>query len=125
MAALISHFEQKFGIKIVWNYFATSHGKGCVDGLGAQVKQIVRKHIKARDIVVNNATDFVRAFNMTPSKIAIEEMTDNEIEKINTDLQTERLFTNAKTIRNISNAHQIQVVNGKVTIFNTSKQGYN
>lgn len=125
MAALMSHFEEKFEIKIIWNYFATSHGKGCVDGLGATVKQVVRKHIKARDIVVNNAADFVRAFKMTPSEITVEEMTNNEIEKIYTDLKADELFAKAKPIRNISSAHQMQLVEGKVTTYYTSKQGYN
>lgn len=124
MAAVISFFEEKFNIKIIWNYFAASHGKGCVDGLGATVKTIVRKHIRARDIIVNNAFDFVQAFKMTPSKIDIEEMNTDQLEQINTELQTVNLFSKAKPIPNIMSTHQIQIINRKTVAFNTSKQGY-
>lgn len=124
-ACLILHVEKMFGIKIIWNYFATAHGKDCVDGIGATAKTIVRKHIRARDVVVNNAFDFVRAFCMMPSKIAIEEMTDKQIETINADLEIAELFSKAKNVRNIFSAHQIQVLNNNLVTFNTSKQGYN
>ncbi|XP_067634704.1 uncharacterized protein [Eurosta solidaginis] len=125
IAALIPHFEEIFGMKIVWNYFATSHGKGCVDGIGATIKTIVRKHVRARDIVVNNASDFVQAVHMTPSKIMIEEVTSNQIEMINAELQVVELFSRARPIQNISSAHQIQVRDNKIATFKTSRQGYN
>lgn len=76
-------FEKLFNIKIYWNYFATSHGKGCIDGITATTKMIVRKHIRSRDCVVNNSTDFVKAFNMTTSQIAIEEVSERDIDEIN------------------------------------------
>ena len=76
IAALISCLEARFGLKIFWNCFATSHGKGCVDGIGATLKTIVRKHIRARDVIVNSASDFVTAFNLTQSKISVEETTE-------------------------------------------------
>ena len=33
-------------IKLSWNIFATSHGKGVVDGIGRTVKRTVWRHIK-------------------------------------------------------------------------------
>lgn len=56
IAAMIPELEAEFGLKIYWNYFAKSHGKGCIDGIGATTKMIVRKHIRARDSIVNCAT---------------------------------------------------------------------
>ncbi|CAH0560391.1 unnamed protein product [Brassicogethes aeneus] len=82
-------------------YFATAHGKGCVD---ETAKTIVRTHIKARDVIVNSASNFVRAIKMGPSEIKVEE----NFQKTNFLLNTIELFSNAKTIRDISNAHQIQ-----------------
>ena len=35
------HALEKQGIKILWNFFATSHGKGPVDGIGGSVKRHV------------------------------------------------------------------------------------
>jgi len=41
------HLEQDHGVKIWWNFFATSHGKGPVDGLGGSVKRSVWRHVKS------------------------------------------------------------------------------
>ncbi|CAH0559357.1 unnamed protein product [Brassicogethes aeneus] len=57
IAAVIPVLEDKFGIKIYWNYFATSHGKGCIDGIGATAKMIVKKQILSRKCIVNCASD--------------------------------------------------------------------
>ena len=35
VAEIIRYLHEKYGVKIRWNYFATSHGKGPVDGIGA------------------------------------------------------------------------------------------
>lgn len=121
---MIPVFESKFGIKIIWNYFATSHGKGCVDGIGATTKMIVRKYIKARKCLVNSASDFVEAFNLTTSKIAVEETTQDEFDEINYSLGVAEIFNNAPSIRNIASNHQIQIVSGKIIAHEISK-GYN
>ena len=34
--------EEEFGFPAVWNYFATSHGKGPCDGIGGTVKRLAR-----------------------------------------------------------------------------------
>ena len=34
IAVSLHPLEEKHGIKILWNVFATSHGKGPVDGIG-------------------------------------------------------------------------------------------
>lgn len=124
IAAVIPVLEDKFGIKITWNYFATSHGKGCVDGIGATTKIIVRKHVRARDCIVNNASDFVDAFNRTPSDITVEEVNEADFDEINSLLGTTELYANAKNIPDVSQAHQIKVIDGKIVTSETSKEGY-
>lgn len=125
IAAMIPVLEAKFNLKIVWNFFATAHGKGCVDGLGATVKQTVRKHIKARDSIVGNAAQFVEAFKRTPSKILVEEVTEEEISTLNDEISADEVYASAPAVKNILSAHQIQVLNGKLVTFETSKEGYN
>ena len=34
-------WENEFSMKLIWNFFATSHGKGAVDGIGSMVKRSV------------------------------------------------------------------------------------
>ena len=41
IAASLHTLEKKHRIKILWNFSATSHGKGSVDGIGASVKRHV------------------------------------------------------------------------------------
>lgn len=125
IAAIIPQFEKLFNIKIYWNYFATSHGKGCIDGIGATTKMIVRKHIRSRDCIVNNSADFVKAFNLTTSKIGIEEVSEREICEINKTLNVTAVYSSAQNIREIASMHQIQVINNKIITHITSSQGYN
>lgn len=125
MASMITHSEAEFNIKIYWNFFATAHGKGCVDGIGATAKTMVRKEILSRTHIVNGAADFVAAFHQTPSNIAIEEVTEADFIDINNHLNTNDIFANARNVRNIKQAHQMQVINGQIVTFVTSKEGYN
>ena len=41
IVSMIPVLQKKYGITIRWNYFATSHGKGAVDGIGGSVKRQV------------------------------------------------------------------------------------
>ena len=38
-------WENEFNFKIVWNFFATSHGKRAVDGIGGTVKRLVWRNV--------------------------------------------------------------------------------
>lgn len=125
IAAAIGVLEEKFNIKIIWNFFATSHGKGCVDGIGATAKSVVRRHVKSRICIVNSASDFVNAFNRTASKISIEEVTEADFAEINSLLGSVELYANAKNVREITSAHQIRIINNNISTSETSKEGYN
>lgn len=124
IAAAMVLLEDLFPLKIVWNFFATSHGKGCVDGLGAVVKHRVRRMILAKKAIVNNATDFVSAFNAEATSIQVTEVSDSEITNVNYELELEFVFANAVNVPNITSFHQLQVKNGKVIGFVTSEEGY-
>lgn len=126
IAALITHLESRYDLKIFWNFFATAHGhgKGCIDSIGATVKCVVRKHILARDCIVNNASDLVAAFNRTESHIQVEEVTDEDFNKENTALNVAKIFKEAKDVRAIKSSHQIQFTDGKISIYTTSDEGY-
>lgn len=124
IAAIIPLFEKKLNLKIFWNFFATSHGKGCVDGIGATAKMLVRRQVLSRKFSVNSATDFANALKSKGTTIEIEEVTDAEVEKINKELNTALVFTNAKNVKNIASSHHLQVQNDTIISFLTSKLGY-
>lgn len=111
-------------MKIIWNFFATAHGKSCIDGIGAAVKSKVKGLILSREAIVNNTKDFVSAFNSKKSKIGLVELTDIDIDKINAHLNLSALFATAPTIREISKFHQMQSCNKRVKGFLTSEDGY-
>ena len=53
----LHNWEQDHHLKLTWNFFATSHGKGVVDGLGGTVKRAVEAcqkwacaHINSRGV---------------------------------------------------------------------------
>ena len=48
-------WQEQFSITISWHFFATSHGKGAVDGIGGTVKRSVWRHIKSTSIGLENA----------------------------------------------------------------------
>lgn len=125
IAAIIKVFELRFKKKIYWNYFATSHGKGCVDGIGATVKKRVRRRIDSRKEIVNCTSDFVRSFKKEKSAIELIEMNDEEIDKINKLLKVVGIFENAPAIKQIKSFHQLQFECNKVVGFSMSKYGYN
>lgn len=50
--------ESKCSMNITWSLFATSHGKGAADGIGATVKTTVWTEIKSRRITISKAEDF-------------------------------------------------------------------
>lgn len=50
--------KSDFGVTGEWNFFATSHGKGAVDGIGGTVKSKVWTVVKSRKVVINSAGDF-------------------------------------------------------------------
>lgn len=124
MAAVILLFEQKFKVKIFWNFFATAHGKACVDGIGATVKKKVRSMILSKEKIVYQTSDFVDAFKSKKSKVDLFGMSDEEIDKINIKLNLNKVFAEASTIRGISECHQLQVVDSRTKGFAMSTEGY-
>lgn len=51
-------WEQDFSVKIIWNFFATSHGKGAVDGIGGTVKRSIWRHVKSKEDAPDNAVAY-------------------------------------------------------------------
>ena len=58
MARFMEMSEEKHASNISWNFFATSHGKGAVDGVGGVLKWRTWNKVKARQVVIRNAAEF-------------------------------------------------------------------
>lgn len=54
----LTYLQTDFGVTGDWNFFATSHGKGAVDGVGGAVKRTVWQAVKSRRAVINTPYEF-------------------------------------------------------------------
>lgn len=77
-------WESSSSCKIVWNYFATSHGKGAVDGLGGTVKNSVWRFMKTACASATTAEEYAtlakeRNLNIHIQFISHEAMEQKEI----------------------------------------------
>ena len=61
MARFMEMSAEKHSSNISWNFFATSHGKGAVDGVGGVLKRRAWNKVKARQVVIRNAAEFTDA----------------------------------------------------------------
>lgn len=101
IAASLKVLQNRKGKKIVWNYFATSHGKGPVDGIGGSVKRSVRQEVLKNKTLVFNAEQFYKAA-LSSSNVSVILMNDQDIQKYNQDMKVKRIFETAPTIKGIS-----------------------
>ncbi len=74
-------FRELFpALRVQWHFFATSHGKGAVDGVGATVKRSVNTDVLCRQaVLVTNAASFVASARKSCPNINITLITSNEI----------------------------------------------
>lgn len=70
-ASFLKELSEKYNKPFLWKYFATSHGKGVVDGIGGRAKSIVCSAIMSKGrsaALVQNASDFYEvAAKLMPS----------------------------------------------------------
>ncbi|CAF1179048.1 unnamed protein product [Didymodactylos carnosus] len=95
----------EYKIALSWNFFATSHGKGVVDGLGGTVKRLVWSAALAGNNC-KSAKDFVKLAQQKTKKIIIIEITKNGID--NSKLKLENIFKVAKSVPETLKTHSVK-----------------
>ena len=68
IGVVLKWVAQNFSLSIDWNYFATSHGKGPVDGIGGYVKRFAEKVVRQRNFIISNAPEFHHAVSAIQNK---------------------------------------------------------
>jgi hypothetical protein len=122
ITAAIKALQDKHQIHIQWNYIATSHGKGPVDGIGGSVKRQVWTAVSRRTSIVIDATSFT-AIAKKVCSVDVVEMTSDEIDKRNATLNVEEVFQNAPAVKGIKSVHSIQVIDSVLHAHTTTKLG--
>ena len=74
-------WEQNTQTNIIWNFFATSHGKGAVDGLGGTVKCSVWRFVKAGGNAPLDAMSYSEIAHQRNPNISIFFISSEDIEK--------------------------------------------
>ena len=97
--------SERYGIQISWNFSATSHGKGPVDGIGGCLKRSATEKVKTRQCVINYAKDFVHA--VEGSKVAVTFISAQNVTERSLNLT--EIFENAEPIRGIAEYHWVGI----------------
>ena len=74
---------------ISWNFFATSHGKGAVDGVGGRIKRDVHTASLAKGAVIQNLDDFVQ---VSESITVFLECTKKHVESLVNQIDKDTIY---------------------------------
>lgn len=97
--------------ELEWNFFATSHGKGAVDGVGAVVKRKVWEVVRTTNIVLHTASDFYKCANQHLANINMMYFSSDQIEKESTPLC--KRWEKVKNIPALQRAHSFSYVDNR------------
>lgn len=92
-------------INMEWNFFATSHGKGAVDGVGAIIKRKVWQITKAKNIVLPDALSFYQCAEKHITGIEMYFMPSAEIDNLSLQYKLDEKWKEVKGIPGISQLH--------------------
>ena len=100
-------WQEQFSIKIFWHFFATSHGKGVVDGIGGTVKRSVWRHIKSANISVDDAEAYSKVASKQNPNVHIKFISK---EKVNSAVKTiADRWKSALVVPNTQKLHFVKV----------------
>jgi hypothetical protein len=74
IVAAMKFISKKYQKVFRWEYFATSHGKGAVDGIGGQVKRVVWDSVRAKKTNVSTLDDFVTCLVSKQIKVKVSKI---------------------------------------------------
>lgn len=117
MVYLCQQLSLQFKKPFTWKYFATSHGKGIVDGVGGRIKSIVRTSVmsKKKDApIVQNAKEFADVAKKLMKNTKIHLILDSEISR------DDSVWIKAKKVDGISKAHVVHCNGRTVNVYNNS-----
>ena len=127
-AFLSSSFQDMFpNLHVEWHFFATSHGKGAVDGVGGTVKRAVSTAVLSRQETVHTAADFARVTAQRCPKVTIEEVAPEEIKTFTDTQELEAKWKDVPTLHGTQAVHHVEVVSWGVIkhrMYSTAETSY-
>ena len=106
-----------YDIHISWDFFATSHGKGAVDGIGGTIKRTVAAQVNSRQqAVVNDAATFLAVAKSRCPKINVLMVSKDDIKTFSEKHDLESLWLSACSIPGTQNIHSLVVISESMAI---------
>ena len=120
MIAIVPALEAEHNIALRWHYFATSHGKGPVDGIEGSAKRFVWNMVRSGNAQVTNSESFVKAATGMKN-VYVEHMTEQETRDRAAKLNQETVFQASSAVGGVRQIHCFQVINGEVRTADLTK----
>ena len=111
MKHILVMLSTKYSKEFVWKFSATSHGKGVVDGVGGNVKSIVRRKSMSKGsnhIIVQDSLSFAEAAKCLVPETTTVLISEDEVEKY----VKSKPFEDVKKVDGISKMHVMSVTSG-------------
>lgn len=78
--SIVCHAENDFNITLEWNFFASGHGKGAVDGVGGSIKRTVWREVQGRRALITTPYDFFMLASKKCKDICVLFVPKSEVE---------------------------------------------
>ena len=101
------HISNERKIRLNWHFFATSHGKGVVDGIGGTVKRLVWSAVLAGGSC-RSAENFIKIARNKTNKINLFEITKADVDY--SKVKLENIFKTTISIPQTLKMHSVKVV---------------
>ena len=94
-------------LKVFYDFFATSHRKGAVDGVGGTVKRQVRAEVMTRREFINNAEQYSTVAQKCCPKICVNYIGKEEVQEAIPPL--DEMMQDTKVLPGTRKMHHIEV----------------
>ena len=94
----LHYWERDHELSIRWNFFATSHGKGVVDGIGGTVKRTVWRHVRSEGCHITTPQEYADQAKKLCPNIQVEFIAKDEIDR-------HAPFLDTKGVMGVPNTH--------------------
>ena len=115
IVAALPLLQQLSNLSITWNYFASSNGKGAVDGIGGTIKRHVYNSVLLRDHNVQNSKSFERTAGICES-ITCLQMDSYELSQFAEKQKLKEIFDSSKQIAGIKSLHKLYLDSNGVLV---------
>lgn len=121
MVKLVSVLSERYGCPVQWKYFATSHGKGVVDGIGGAAKSNVRRRVMSKGAnarIVQSSTDFAAVAQESLKEVNVLHVPQDEISEF---IKRENPWGAIRDAPGISKVHLVKCFEGNCELFHTDR----